>query len=197
MLMNRHLQVVRSHAQAAESLTGLRSRVGGMARLQKAIVLDSVGRSGEAKELYTALKSHPHGDLAKRARRLLFGFQVPSCGSFAPERCLGNALPRRAVALVGCAAALMTCSCHWMVLRYFIESGRMLVRQAMDNLKAHTMSYAPSKGAYESYFRRIESRYSNVYFAPATEDRTVLPELFATSVMVAPLLAAAYVVLRK
>ena len=62
--------------QAAEGLTGLRSRVGGVARLQKAIVLDSVGRSGEAKELYTALKGHPHGDLAKRARRLLFGFQA-------------------------------------------------------------------------------------------------------------------------
>ena len=73
----------------------------------------------------------------------------------------------------------------------------MLVRQAMDNLKAHTMSYAPSKGAYESYFRRMESKYSNVYYAPTTEDSTVLPELFATSVMVAPLLAAAYVVLRK
>ena len=70
--------------------------------------------------------------------------------------------------------------------------------QAMDNLKAHTMSYAPSKGAYESYFRRIESRYSNVYFAPTTEEKTRLPEgLLATSVMVAPLLAAAYVVLRK
>ena len=75
------------HAQAAERMTGLRSRVGGMARLQKAIVLDSVGRSGEAKELYTALKSHPHGDLAKRARRLLFGFQVRLCCS-----CMGNFL---------------------------------------------------------------------------------------------------------
>ena len=61
-----------------------------MARLQKAIVLDSVGRSGEAKELYTALKSHPHGDLAKRARRLLFGFQVRLCCSF--YCCTGNVL---------------------------------------------------------------------------------------------------------
>ncbi len=75
-------------------------------------------------------------------------------------------------------------------------SGALL--QAMDNLKAHTMSYAPSKGAYESYFRRIESRYSNVYFAPAAEEKTMLPEgLLATSVIFAPLLAAAYVVLRK
>ena len=65
-------------AQAAEKMIGLRSRVGGVARLQKAIVLDSIGRSSEAKELYTALKGHPHGDLAKRARRLLFGFQVRS-----------------------------------------------------------------------------------------------------------------------
>ena len=73
----------------------------------------------------------------------------------------------------------------------------VVLRQAMDNLKAHTMSYAPSKGAYESYFRKIESRYSSVYFAPAAEEKTVLPELLATSVMVAPLLAAAYVVLRK
>jgi len=67
-----------SCVQAAEGMVGLRSRVGGIARLQKAIVLDSVGRSSEAKELYTALKGHPHGDLAKRARRLLFGFQVRS-----------------------------------------------------------------------------------------------------------------------
>ncbi len=67
----------------------------------------------------------------------------------------------------------------------------------MDNLKAHTMSYAPSKGAYESYFRRMESRYSNVYFAPTAEKKTLLPELLATSVMFGPLLAAAYVVLRK
>ena len=71
------------------------------------------------------------------------------------------------------------------------------VWQAMDNLKAHTMSYAPSKGAYESYFRRIESRYSNVYFAPTAEEKTVLPELLATSVLFAPVLAVAYVVLRR
>ena len=53
-----------------------RSRVGGMARLQMAITLDSLGRSSEAKSLYTSLKGHPAGDIAKQARRLLFGFQV-------------------------------------------------------------------------------------------------------------------------
>ena len=71
--------------QAAEGMVGLRSRVGGVARLQKAIVLDSVGRSSEAKELYTALKGHPHGDLAKRARRLLFGFQVRTRPAWTPQ----------------------------------------------------------------------------------------------------------------
>lgn len=53
-----------------------RSRVGGLARLQAAITLDSLGRSQEAKELYHSLRGHPAGDIAKRAGRLLFGFQV-------------------------------------------------------------------------------------------------------------------------
>ena len=60
----------------------------------------------------------------------------------------------------------------------------------MDNLKAHTMSYAPSKGAYEAYFRRVESSYSNVYFSSsdAEGDDLRLPTIMAASVVVAPLL---------
>ena len=59
----------------------------------------------------------------------------------------------------------------------------------MDNLKAHTMSYAPSKGAYEAYFRRVESRYSSVYFGPSDEAEDLrLPTFMAASVVVAPLL---------
>ena len=92
--------------QAAEGMIGLRSRVGGVARLQKAIVLDSIGRSSEAKELYTALKGHPHGDLAKRARRLLFGFQACS-QSLPPRRLLPPAMQCRQ-AVQGCSGYILS-----------------------------------------------------------------------------------------
>ena len=47
-----------------------------MARLQAAIAMDSLGRSSEAKTMYHSLRGHPAGDIAKRAGRLLFGFQA-------------------------------------------------------------------------------------------------------------------------
>ena len=71
--------------QEAARIMAPRSRVGGMARLQAAITLDSLGRSQEAKELYHSLRGHPAGDIAKRAGRLLFGFQVSSLHSRVTE----------------------------------------------------------------------------------------------------------------
>ena len=68
----------------------------------------------------------------------------------------------------------------------------------MDHLKANTISYAPSKGAYEAYFRRIESSYSNVYFAPNDEVEDLrVPTLVATSVMLAPLVLLGVKILQR
>lgn len=43
---------------AATELVALRTKVGGMATLQKAIVLDSLGYSDDAKKLYKQLRGH-------------------------------------------------------------------------------------------------------------------------------------------
>ena len=42
----------------ATELVALRTKVGGMATLQKAIVLDSLGYSDDAKKLYKQLRGH-------------------------------------------------------------------------------------------------------------------------------------------
>ncbi len=42
----------------ASTLVSLRSRVGGLSALQKAIILDSLGRSDDAKKLYKQLQGH-------------------------------------------------------------------------------------------------------------------------------------------
>ena len=68
----------------------------------------------------------------------------------------------------------------------------------MDDLKAHTMSYAPSKGSYEIFFRRIDSSYSNVYYTSGDEDEDLrLPTLMAASVVVAPLLLLGVKILQR
>ena len=43
---------------AATDLVPVKTKVGGMATLQKAIVLDSLGYSEEAKKLYKTLRGH-------------------------------------------------------------------------------------------------------------------------------------------
>ena len=57
----------------AADLAPLRSEPGGQARLRLALCMDSCGNSAEAKELYTALGSHPNAEIKKQASRLLWG----------------------------------------------------------------------------------------------------------------------------
>jgi hypothetical protein len=54
----------------------LKSRLGGLASLQKAICLDSTGNNAEAFTLYKKLKSHTAPGVSKAARRMLFGFEA-------------------------------------------------------------------------------------------------------------------------
>ncbi|PRW45125.1 hypothetical protein C2E21_6403 [Chlorella sorokiniana] len=54
----------------------LRSRLGGEARLQQAICLDSLGRNQEAYEIYTKIETHPAPGVAKKAKRMLFGWKA-------------------------------------------------------------------------------------------------------------------------
>ncbi|KAL0029629.1 hypothetical protein WJX79_009355 [Trebouxia sp. C0005] len=82
------------YAVAAE-LMPLKTELGGRSRLQKAICLDSLGQNKEALAVYGLIERHPNADVAKVAKRMIFGFR------------------------------------------------------AMDNLKAHTISYSVTKGAYD------------------------------------------------
>ncbi|KAK9819400.1 hypothetical protein WJX81_005544 [Elliptochloris bilobata] len=54
----------------------VRSRLGGEATLQRAICLDSMGRSAEAKALYQSVERHPAPGIAKKARHMLFGYKA-------------------------------------------------------------------------------------------------------------------------
>lgn len=58
----------------------LRSRLGGEARLQQAICLDSLGRNNEAYEIYKRIENHPAPGVAKKAKRW-----VPGLGSGASD----------------------------------------------------------------------------------------------------------------
>jgi hypothetical protein len=59
--------------RAATGLAALASPQGGAARLRLAVCLDTLGRSDEARELYTQLGRHPSADVKKQAARLLWG----------------------------------------------------------------------------------------------------------------------------
>ena len=59
--------------------------------------------------------------------------------------------------------------------------------QAMDHLKAHTMSYGVGS-AYDSYFARLTGKWA-VYVAPeGSEKASSLDALMATAVLLAPIL---------
>lgn len=64
-----------SFSEASE-LMALRSRLGGEARLQQAICLDSLGRNSEAYEIYKRIENHPAPGVAKKAKRMLFGWKA-------------------------------------------------------------------------------------------------------------------------
>ena len=68
----------------------LRSRLGGEARLQQAICLDSLGRNQEAYDIYKRIESHPAPGVAKTAKRC-----VRACAprAAAPARLLARAPP--------------------------------------------------------------------------------------------------------
>ena len=60
----------------AVDLVPLRCKLGGLASLQKAICLDSLGRNAEAYPIYVSIQSHTAPGVSKAARRLLFGFKA-------------------------------------------------------------------------------------------------------------------------
>ncbi len=61
----------------------LRTQLGGQARLQQAICLDSMGQGQEAHGIYRSLSRHPTGFVAKRANQVLPFLPSLSCfGSF-------------------------------------------------------------------------------------------------------------------
>lgn len=94
------------------------------------------GQSEEAYSLYRQIQMHPSPTVAKRAKRMLFGFE------------------------------------------------------AAENLKAHTISYSPSKGEYDKYFRRMRSDWNSAYVAPKgeSEENYTLTTVVATAVMLSPIL---------
>uniref|UniRef100_A0A7S0RES3 Uncharacterized protein n=1 Tax=Pyramimonas obovata TaxID=1411642 RepID=A0A7S0RES3_9CHLO len=53
-----------------------KSRLGGEAKLQRALCMDSLGRSAEAKEEYQSIRRHPFSDISKRAAQMLAGFEA-------------------------------------------------------------------------------------------------------------------------
>ena len=122
------------YAVAAE-LTPIKTALGGRARLQQAICLDSLGQNKEAYTVYLIIQTHPLPEVAKQAKRMIFGFK------------------------------------------------------AMDNLKAHTISYSVSKGAYEQYFNRFTGDWNSVYVAKEDDDSSEVTKsaIIALLVMLAPL----------
>ena len=59
---------------AAAARLPARSRVAGLAALNKAIADDSLGRRDDAYSAYKRLAVHPTGEVAKKAKQMLFGF---------------------------------------------------------------------------------------------------------------------------
>ena len=55
-----------------------KTRLAGEALFQRALCLDSMGKSEEAIEEYKVIVRHPAADIAKRARMMLDGFQYVS-----------------------------------------------------------------------------------------------------------------------
>ncbi|GBF88088.1 hypothetical protein Rsub_00800 [Raphidocelis subcapitata] len=54
----------------------LKTRIGGLATLQAAICYDTLGDETQAQGLYRRLKGHPSGEVGRKARHLVFGFQA-------------------------------------------------------------------------------------------------------------------------
>ena len=54
---------------AAAELMPIKTPLGGRARLQKAICLDSLGQNKEAFAVYCQIERHPSSDVAKQAKR--------------------------------------------------------------------------------------------------------------------------------
>lgn len=62
--------------ELACELVPLKSKVGGLASLQKAVCLDSLGRNEEAYSIYKRLRGHSAPGVAKNSKRMMFGFQA-------------------------------------------------------------------------------------------------------------------------
>ena len=120
----------------ASELLNARSAVGGRARLQKAICLDSLGKRDEAFALYKSVEGHPLDSIGKETKRMLFGFQ------------------------------------------------------AMEDLKAHTISYAPDKEAYAPFFGKLKSDWDTQYVASKEEknEGSLSAAVAAVAVVAAPLI---------
>ena len=68
--------------------------------------------------------------------------------------------------------------------------------RAMDNLKAHTMSYSVTKGAYDKYFNSLSGDWNAAYVSNE-EDTTELNKviILASAVMLSPLVFLAIKIL--
>ena len=79
-------------------------------------------------------------------------------------------------------------ACAWAAIMDHVSSdGTRCPLQAMDHLKAHTMSYGVGS-AYDSYFARLTGKWA-VYVAPeGSEKANSLDALMATAVLLAPIL---------
>lgn len=139
---NKKLAAALSKYAAAAELMPIKTELGGRARLQQAICLDSLGQNKEAYAVYSLLERHPNAAVSKQAKRMIFGFR------------------------------------------------------AMDNLKAHTMSYSVTKGAYDKYFNALSGDWDASYVS-TDEDTTELNKVIAiaAAVMLAPLAFLAWKIL--
>ncbi|GIL64357.1 hypothetical protein Vafri_18328 [Volvox africanus] len=54
----------------------VKTKYGGLATLQKAIVLDSVGQNEAAQKLYKSIATHGVAQISKKAKQMLFGFEA-------------------------------------------------------------------------------------------------------------------------
>ena len=69
LFRNKMVAAALSKYAAAAELMPIKTALGGKARLQKAICLDSLGQNKEAYAVYCQIERHPSSDVAKQAKR--------------------------------------------------------------------------------------------------------------------------------
>ncbi|KAG2424490.1 hypothetical protein HYH02_015163 [Chlamydomonas schloesseri] len=76
LFMDGKLKAAYDMFEKAVALVPVKTKYGGLATLQKAIVLDSVGNHEAAQKLYKSIANHAVAQVSKKAKQMLFSFEA-------------------------------------------------------------------------------------------------------------------------